>query len=119
MQWETSTDGTVEIERKDIRAPHRQPGDYLLLTKWNNLIRAYLSCHIAFTSNKLMAVSGIAKRIQTLTKWPDSDYLAGLWKHSLPRRLLWQCMTPSLEAPNKDIPTWSWAYINGEVFWSP
>ncbi|KAK3168624.1 hypothetical protein OEA41_005072 [Lepraria neglecta] len=46
-------------------------------------------------------------------------YCAGLWEAYLLRGLVWQMEDPQNSRPSKyRAPTWSWASVDGEVFWT-
>ena len=70
------------------------------------------------SSCKLVAISGIARRITRLTQIQPSDYLAGLWRPLILNELLWNV---NLEIPEESrsegyhAPSWSWAFTNAPV----
>jgi len=85
MRWNAPDLTTYESEESSPEYTrqllhHGEPEDHFLLNKWDDLVQAYSICQITFTSDKLIAISGIARHTQELTQWLDSDYLAGLWK---------------------------------------
>lgn len=66
-------------------------------------------------TDKLMAFSGIAQRMQRVL---NDEYLAGLWKQHLPYHLLWSKRKDNPIAPEpRDYraPSWSWASVDGKV----
>ncbi|KAH8592275.1 heterokaryon incompatibility protein-domain-containing protein [Bisporella sp. PMI_857] len=83
---------------------------------WHHLIESYSIRELTFESDKLPAVSGVAKQIQKRT---NSVYLAGLWGENLPMELCWSVdyvssNSPPLMQPETYIaPTWSWASVSG------
>ncbi|KAK4215464.1 hypothetical protein QBC37DRAFT_472016 [Rhypophila decipiens] len=85
---------------------------------WEEILRYYSECDLTFVTDKLVAISGLAKRLQPLT---GSRYLAGLWEKHLPYHLLWQSggyrlLTPSGERYEEYVaPSWSWASIRGQI----
>ncbi|KAM7214050.1 Heterokaryon incompatibility protein (HET) domain containing protein [Rhypophila decipiens] len=85
---------------------------------WEEILRYYSECDLTFATDKLVAISGLAKRLQPLT---GSRYLAGLWEKHLPYHLLWQSggyrlLTPSGERYEEYVaPSWSWASIRGQI----
>lgn len=124
QQWSATPVTNRELEgnipsdqRQELARGH--PEEHPLLNKWEDIMQAYSACDLTFTSDKLIAVAGLASRMQQLTNWPSTDYLAGLWRHGLETRLLWQCFNPSKKPPNDTIPSWSWAHINSKVIWPP
>jgi hypothetical protein len=125
MQWNKNLAADHELkggirDNQSTLIPRSQPEDHPLLTKWDDLVQTYSKCQLTYVSDKLIAVSGLARRIQMLTGWPESDYLAGLWRQGLPRRLLWsRLLKPCSLQPNVDVPSWSWAHLNGDFIWPP
>ena len=92
------------------------------LEKWKNAVSLYSSANLTYQSDKLIAISGVAKHIYSL--WPDSTtkYLAGIWSYNLVTSLLWSILEPtdySLRLKNYRAPSWSWAAVNGEICLDP
>jgi hypothetical protein len=88
------------------------------LAKWNNAVSLYSSANLTYQSDKLIAISGVAKHIHSL--WPDSatEYLAGIWSFNFFISLLWSMPEPtssSLRLKSYWAPSWSWAAVNGEI----
>jgi hypothetical protein len=85
---------------------------------WHDLIESYSIRELTFGSDKLPAVSGVAKQIQERT---NSAYLAGLWKENLPMELCWSVdyvstdSSPILQSETYIAPSWSWASVNGAL----
>ncbi|KAF2500943.1 HET-domain-containing protein, partial [Lophium mytilinum] len=87
---------------------------------WEKVVQAYSRCQLSYISDKLPAVSGLAKRFR---QQEFGAYFAGIWESQLPRGLLWH----GDDQPNKrrpDLargsdsyraPSWSWASVNGAV----
>jgi hypothetical protein len=65
----------------------------------------------------LIALHGLASKIHDATQ---REYVAGLWiDNTLPISLLWRAQTKDKLAPklaNNRAPTWSWASIDGPIF---
>ena len=86
---------------------------------WNELVEAYSRMTLTNQSDKLIAISGIAKHMREVL---NDQYIAGLWKTHLPFYLLWTKRkdTPmNTEPMNYIAPTWSWASINEKVTMYP
>jgi hypothetical protein len=86
---------------------------------WFEVVRYYSQGKLTKPSDKLVALSGVAERVQEATKL---RYLAGLWKETLPLDLLWYVVRPydrgitNYERPSEyRAPTWSWASVDGEI----
>ncbi|KAF5556281.1 hypothetical protein FNAPI_5804 [Fusarium napiforme] len=56
------------------------------ITLWYQFVEVYSGTNFSFYRDKLPALSGIAKRIQS--RFPQ-DYIAGIWGSSIPQGLLW------------------------------
>ncbi|KAH7084557.1 heterokaryon incompatibility protein-domain-containing protein [Paraphoma chrysanthemicola] len=97
---------------RERRTPLRNEHFYAL---WANIVQIYSRGGLTRTSDKLIAISGIAARVQTLLQ---DVYLAGLWKKSLPRQLLWK-VSPGCEITGLPLesraPSWSWASLDAPV----
>jgi hypothetical protein len=82
--------------------------------KWHDTILEYSSLDLTYEKDKFPALSGIAKRMQQTR--PSDIYLAGLWKSSLLKDLLWHASADLLERPQQwRAPSWSWASINSPI----
>jgi Heterokaryon incompatibility protein (HET) len=84
---------------------------------WNYLISRYTDCDLTLDSDKLIAISGLARRTCQQLKLQADSYLAGLWKPSLTRYLLWHTK-PSKRTSRciaSGAPSWSWASMNGSI----
>ena len=60
-----------------------------------------------------MALSGIASRLGVSCQL--GEYLAGVWRSSLPKSLLWHASEGSTRPLEYRARSWSWASFNGEV----
>jgi len=87
---------------------------------WGRLVRYYSRCRLSFESDRLIAISGLAKILQQCL---GDRYLAGIWESSLPKSLLWiakkqvrpgTCVQVFSPMPYV-APTWSWASLNASV----
>jgi hypothetical protein len=85
---------------------------------WSSVLSEYTNCLLTKNSDKLIAISAIARQFQPIL---NDEYVAGLWKRYIGQHLLWQMLTPQkdtapltgpeLHAP----PSWSWASVVGKV----
>ncbi|PKK52246.1 hypothetical protein CI102_2356 [Trichoderma harzianum] len=82
---------------------------------WYKMVEDYTGRFITKSSDRLPALSGLAKAVSQSSK---DDYLASLWKNSLIEGLTW-CGSQGaekLEEPREYIsPSWSWASVTGTV----
>lgn len=88
---------------------------------WSNVVVAYTKCDLSHPTDKLIAISGLAKEIRKLA---NDQYLAGLWRKHLPHHLLWFVEKPlaSVASPGAQTycaPSWSWASTVGQVMDHP
>jgi hypothetical protein len=81
---------------------------------WDVIVLKYTRSNLTRTSDKLIALSGMARHIAQTMQMAASDYLAGIWKDSLPQGLLWMLVSP-MQEPRERAPSWSWASLDGPV----
>lgn len=88
---------------------------------WDKIVKTYTWGSLTKLEDKLIALSGLAKRVQEML---GVEYLAGLWKRILPSQLLWGVYgnrqgngLPSVRPATYRAPSWSWASLDGCVSW--
>ena len=93
--------------------------DLLFRGIWSGIVGRYSVTSLTKGEDKLVAISGIAKRLQGLF---DDEYLAGLWRKSLPSQLLWSVEKSEVETSLQltrpkpyRAPSWSWASVDQKV----
>jgi hypothetical protein len=81
---------------------------------WNDVVSLYSSCQLTFGKDKLSAIAGIAKRMQSIH---NGRYLAGVWyDNDLVFYLCWRSDGSRLRSrPPYRAPSWSWASIDSCV----
>ncbi|PIG82480.1 hypothetical protein AARAC_005766 [Aspergillus arachidicola] len=79
---------------------------------WRALVWLYSRRSLTFPSDKLPAISGIAKEY---SKAMGSAYVAGLWRDFLVEELTWQSMVQCRAVSEYRAPSWSWASVDGCV----
>ncbi|KAL9593413.1 MAG: hypothetical protein Q9219_007564 [cf. Caloplaca sp. 3 TL-2023] len=86
---------------------------------WNKIVAAYTAGELTVASDKLVALSGLARKMQILLQ---DKYLAGLWKGTLSSDLLWKVNGGkqangllSTRAAQYRAPSWSWAALDGHI----
>ena len=85
------------------------------VSSWRFLIRAYSSRRLTYTKDKLPAIAGLADRFQQQTGY---QYLAGVWKETLPIDLIWSSWGwEEADRPPRILegPSWSWTSIDGGI----
>ncbi|KAE8332711.1 heterokaryon incompatibility protein-domain-containing protein [Aspergillus sergii] len=79
---------------------------------WRDLVSLYSRRSLTFPSDKLPAISGIAKEYG---KAIGGDYVAGLWRDFLVDELTWQPIEHCRAVREYRAPSWSWASVDGFV----
>jgi hypothetical protein len=84
----------------------KQPLD----TSWHTIVEIYTRCNLTYGSDKLVAISGIAREIQGKSK---DQYLAGLWSRQMEIQLCWIAESRWEPRPKTyRAPSWSWASLD-------
>ncbi|KAI1136639.1 HET-domain-containing protein [Hypoxylon sp. FL0543] len=91
-----------------------------LLANWSATMSLYSSTQLTIPSDKLVAVSGLAKDIRKGLQYIRSGhhrYLAGLWEEVLLETIVWYVRvgSPAHRAVNYRAPSWSWASLDGFI----
>ena len=85
------------------------------MEKWWTIVKEYTSRSLTCeTEDKLVALSGVARRVAMNDHLEDDGYLAGIWRHDLPSSLFWRSRSSGFPLHN-GVPSWSWASISGKV----
>ncbi|KAI1622515.1 heterokaryon incompatibility protein-domain-containing protein [Exophiala viscosa] len=101
-----SSQESVEFFSK--RTHHQRHGN------WHQLVKMYSPKRLTYSSDKLLAIGGLARQYMARNRLREEEYLAGLWKPQLPHALLWR-VEQGRRPPKYRAPTWTWASIDGEV----
>ncbi|KAK4445689.1 HET-domain-containing protein, partial [Podospora aff. communis PSN243] len=86
---------------------------------WNTIVTDYTGREVSFADDKLVALAAVASEFQN--QGLGNQYLAGIWRTDLCRRLMWyktRGKSEGLPQPRSQsyvAPTWSWASVNGSV----
>ena len=84
---------------------------------WGELINRYTICELTVPTDRVVAISGVAKRMGEMLQ---DDYVAGMWRRSLPYQLLWTVFSPSkvkqITCPQDTYrsPSFSW-FATGDI----
>jgi hypothetical protein len=83
---------------------------------WDMVVSTYATCDLTFRTDRLIALSGIAHKVQAMIQ---SDYLAGLWSSHIPYNLMWQpnYYRSFYRSPEYVAPSWSWASVDRTFIW--
>lgn len=100
------------------------------IQSWTNAMLGYSSRMLTYASDRLKAIAGVAKFIDSLNhaQGKPTKYLAGLWQNDgFGTQLCWACKRPSLsyselrgllqDRERYIAPSWSWASRNTGVDW--
>lgn len=124
VYWECRQERFAEL------FPRAPPGALKILPQfeldtyqtWRRIVEKYSKCQLTFFSDKLIAISGLARRTCTQLRIDPVDYLAGLWRKDLAGQLLWkrvgttECTNCLVWEPDIfGAPSWSWASVNYPV----
>jgi hypothetical protein len=113
--WECRTSIRCEcMELNDVR--HYKEAMEIEATKqsfriWHSIVDQYHLRSLTHESDFLPALSGIVTRLQ---EYGAGEYLAGLWKIDLHRKLMWNYdrkSRPYMRSQSYRAPTWSWASL--------
>jgi hypothetical protein len=91
----------------------------MLNTAWSRLVGAYTQAKLTVKTDKLVAISGLARKADKLHAHVGVRYFAGLWEAALPIELLWRVIDPASASPSRPscftAPSWSWASVDGAI----
>jgi hypothetical protein len=112
-------DAKIEIEHwaRSGKALDPELANYEI---WNSLVQAYSNMSLTVPGDKLVALSGLAKRFMAIL---DDTYVAGMWRRHLDKSLCWfadlegQATDPTTCRPaTYRAPTWSWAATDMPIY---
>ena len=80
---------------------------------WYKVVNLYSASNLSVSSDKLVAISGVAKVFGNAF---NDDYCAGLWKSNIIHNLAWKILSSDGVRPSSyRAPSWSWASVDGLV----
>jgi hypothetical protein len=88
---------------------------------WHFIVEYYCKASLTHTSDKLVAIAGIAKFLHALDVTKYDEYYAGLWKAEMEKQMFWTVREGPIRTPvnarpaTYRAPTWSWASVDGPV----
>ena len=96
---------------------------------WSALVGQYSACDLTYESDKLIAISALARWMMRILKSQGSKdvYLAGLWKNDLENGLLWSVNSRARGTAEGGVrirtdtpsPSWSWTSNHSAKIWYP
>jgi hypothetical protein len=75
------------------------------------VVEKFCSSKLTFPCDKLIAISGLARKIQSEM---NDQYIAGLWWNQLPAQLTWTG-EHTIKSLQYHAPSWSWASLEGKI----
>jgi hypothetical protein len=110
--------------RKMERQGRQVDRDTSIYQVWNVIVKAYSETLLTVPGDKLIALSGIAKRMKPSLN--NDTYVAGMWRRHLESALVWHVKkhgkvdgSPSCRPTPYRAPTWSWASVDGIIITQP
>jgi hypothetical protein len=88
---------------------------YKAREEWYEIVKGYTRASLTFSKDKLPALQGVAKRVQSKRQ---CAYYAGLWEDELCMDLAWFLGTPTTSKITYRAPSWSWASTEGCVHYN-
>ncbi|EHK46096.1 hypothetical protein TRIATDRAFT_196811 [Trichoderma atroviride IMI 206040] len=116
--WECDGESACETcpggyEKKAINfCPYELKRRGMDRSNWDELVSQYSGARLTQSSDRLIAIEGLARSIQATTK---DDYVVGMWKEWIERQLAWSPSEEFRPIPNTSCPSWSWASGIGSV----
>lgn len=114
--WECRTKSACETFPESLPRSMCDQPNFLrkdLPPDWDAIVQLYSIGRLSYSRDKLIALSGIAQYVQSITK---DQYLAGLWRRDLEETLCWKLLdSPEPKPTIYRAPTWSWASVEGMI----
>ena len=108
----------LSVLKSPTRASETQ--EQLIVKRWSRIVEAYSVLALTYDTDRLAAVSGLARRFAKNSFIMPGDYLAGLWRPHLSRLLLWcNYSPPKISRKSNVAPSWSWASTPAGTFFPP
>lgn len=87
-----------------------------IITQWyRNIVEEYSRRALTYQTDKLPAISAVARLIHDHT---GATYIAGLWTLNLQYGLFWKSVGPKVQHPVYVAPSFSWASCSNPVQWN-
>ncbi|CAG9982691.1 unnamed protein product [Clonostachys byssicola] len=89
-----------------------------ILDRWFNLLRTSTQCTATAPEQRLNCVDSavVGTKAQLREHGCDDTYLAGMWKATLPKALVWTVEGVADRRPTEfQGPSWSWAAVHGVI----
>ena len=113
----------MTLPSRELRQTDPDNDSVPILRRWRAVVCEYVRRSLAYDTDRLPAIAGIASRFHSRL---ESNYLVGLWEVELPYNLSWyrRKLADSSAGANdiplamdNGVPTWSWASNYLECCW--
>lgn len=116
--WECQDEACCQCEQLDNS--EQKDGFFCspTATSWSDWVEYYSALSLTYPSDKLPAISGLAKYLHRRYANKLGGYLAGVWEATLPHSLLWRSLSEDLVQPrlvSYRAPSWSWASTDSVI----
>jgi hypothetical protein len=105
---------------QNSRAIHARPFGHWTgdpITDWKKTVSEFQGLKLTYESDRLPAIAALAERMMRTREGEDA-YIAGMWRNSILHDLCWYHAGRAYSRPQNNIPSWSWASIQGNVMWA-
>ncbi|KAF7920981.1 hypothetical protein EAE99_007833 [Botrytis elliptica] len=112
--WECHTKFVSESSPFDFGGMESRQKETLSIGMWNKIVMDYSGRHLTYEADRLIALAGIAAKIQQKTK---DEYVAGMWCNNLIWQLCWDVSRHYVgrRSSPRRAPTWSWASVAAPI----
>ena len=93
-----------------------------ILRAWRRLVTKYSRCHLTVSSDKPVAIAGLARAFCNILHLQATDYACGLWRPTFVLDLTWACkdavstQPTATQKPDTAFgPSWSWLSVHKQV----
>ena len=87
------------------------------LDDWLEVVGRYNGRRLTKQTDRLIAISSIARRLQENCKLSEDDYIVGAWRKSLTDNLLWARWSGRHTSGTKTNSSWSWVSNRTQILW--
>jgi hypothetical protein len=92
-------------------------------TAWKKLVTKYSCCHLTVSSDKPVAITGLARAFCNILHLQATDYACGLWRPTFVHDLIWMCedtvstQPTAIQKPDTAFgPSWSWLSVHKQIY---
>lgn len=96
-----------------LRRSHARGVTDAINQSWVDVVVPYSRTSLSIESDRLPALSGIARRFGSFHGW---TYLAGIWKEDINEQLMWVSNYADQLSKPRAAPSWSWASVQSTVY---